>query len=161
MAELGDVEASLFEQVDAQMILLGGSCEFASRPIQPAGRGLPRKGRRSGVAFSLVTFLLAKQEKVTCCRATPDGFRHAFRRRENGALLKASKRPYALYRNAHPTSRIPPTMHTERIPVRITQTGQIMEVVVFDRRADHITVALGEGIYSVKCELTPATTAVG
>jgi hypothetical protein len=32
-------------------------------------------------------------------------------------------------------------MHTEKIPVRITQTGQIMEVVVFDKRADHITVA--------------------
>lgn len=46
-------------------------------------------------------------------------------------------------------------MHTEKIPVRITQTGQIMEVVVFDKRADHITVVLGEGIHSVKCELTP------
>jgi hypothetical protein len=65
-----EFEASVFEHVDAQMILMGGSCEFASRPIQPTGRGLP-EGRHSGVAFSLVTFLLAKQEKVTCCRATP------------------------------------------------------------------------------------------
>ncbi len=49
-------------------------------------------------------------------------------------------------------------MHTEKIPVRITQTGQTMEVVVFDKRADHITVVLGEGINSVKCELTPTRT---
>jgi hypothetical protein len=46
-------------------------------------------------------------------------------------------------------------MHTEKISVRITQTGQTMEVVVFDKRADHITVVLGEGMHSVKCELTP------
>jgi hypothetical protein len=49
-------------------------------------------------------------------------------------------------------------MHTEKIPVRITQTGQTMEVVVFDKRADHITVVLGEGMHSVKCELTPTRT---
>lgn len=46
-------------------------------------------------------------------------------------------------------------MHTEKITVRITQTGQTMEVVVYDKRADHIQVVLGEGIHSVKCELTP------
>jgi hypothetical protein len=46
-------------------------------------------------------------------------------------------------------------MHTEKIPVRITQTGQTMEVVVFDKRADHITVVLGEGMSSMKCELSP------
>jgi hypothetical protein len=49
-------------------------------------------------------------------------------------------------------------MHTEKISVRITQTGQTMEVVVFDKRADHITVVLGEGMHSVKCELTPNRT---
>jgi hypothetical protein len=49
-------------------------------------------------------------------------------------------------------------MHTEKISVRITQTGQTMEVVVFDKRADHITVVLGEGMHSVKCELTPTRT---
>jgi len=41
-------------------------------------------------------------------------------------------------------------MHTEKISVRITQTGQTMEVVVFDKRADHITVVLGEGMHSKK-----------
>jgi hypothetical protein len=30
--------------------------------------------RQTGVAFFLVTFSLAKQEKVTSCRATPGGF---------------------------------------------------------------------------------------
>ena len=30
------------------------------------------EGRCSGGAFSLVTLLLAKQKKVTCCRAAPD-----------------------------------------------------------------------------------------
>jgi len=49
-------------------------------------------------------------------------------------------------------------MHTEKIPVRITQTGQTMEVAVFDKRADHITVVLGEGMHSVKCVLTPTRT---
>jgi hypothetical protein len=49
-------------------------------------------------------------------------------------------------------------MHTEKIPVRITQTGQIMDVVVLDKRTDHITVVLGEGMHSVKCQLTPTRT---
>lgn len=46
-------------------------------------------------------------------------------------------------------------MHTEKITVRITQTGQTMEVVVYDKHADHIQVVLGEGVHSVKCELKP------
>lgn len=37
-------------------------------------------------------------------------------------------------------------MHTESIPVRVPQTGQTMEVGVFDKRDDHISVVLGEGI---------------
>jgi hypothetical protein len=50
-AELGDVEASVFEHVAAQMIFLGRSCEFASRPIQPAVRGLPRRAGTAGRSF--------------------------------------------------------------------------------------------------------------
>jgi hypothetical protein len=46
-------------------------------------------------------------------------------------------------------------MQSEKITVRITQTGQTMEVAVYDKRADHIQVILGEGIHSVKCDLTP------
>ena len=46
-------------------------------------------------------------------------------------------------------------MHTEKITVRITQTGQTMEVAVYDKRAERITVVLGDGVNSVKCDLTP------
>ncbi len=46
-------------------------------------------------------------------------------------------------------------MQTEKIKVRITQTGQNMDVVVYDKRVDHIQVVLGEGIHSVKCDLVP------
>jgi len=46
-------------------------------------------------------------------------------------------------------------MQNEKIEVRITQTGQTMQVAVYDKRADHIQVVLGEGINSVKCDLSP------
>ena len=46
-------------------------------------------------------------------------------------------------------------MNDEKIKLRVTETGQILEVVVFDKRADRIQVVLGEGIHSIKCELTP------
>jgi hypothetical protein len=46
-------------------------------------------------------------------------------------------------------------MVDEKIKVRITETGQPMEVVVLDKRADHIEVVLGAGVNSVKCQLTP------
>ena len=45
-------------------------------------------------------------------------------------------------------------MNTEKIKVR-TETGQLLEVVVLSKRANAIQVVLGEGIHSVKCELTP------
>ena len=46
-------------------------------------------------------------------------------------------------------------MDTERITVRVTQTGQTIDVVVFSKQADRIQVVLGEGIHNVRCELTP------
>ncbi|MEO8441463.1 MAG: hypothetical protein ABI547_03185 [Betaproteobacteria bacterium] len=49
-------------------------------------------------------------------------------------------------------------MNIERIKVRVTETGQTMEVVVFNKRAVAIQVVLGEGVHSVKCELTPTRT---
>jgi len=53
--ELGDVEASMSEHVAARAIFPGGSCEFASRPIQDADRGLPRhvfwRGSTAGPPF--------------------------------------------------------------------------------------------------------------
>ena len=45
-------------------------------------------------------------------------------------------------------------MNPEKITVR-TETGQTLDVVVLDKRADRIQVVLGEGIHNVKCELAP------
>jgi hypothetical protein len=45
-------------------------------------------------------------------------------------------------------------MDIEKIKVR-AETGQELEVVVLNKRADHITVVLGEGQHSVKCDLSP------
>ncbi len=46
-------------------------------------------------------------------------------------------------------------MNTEKIKVRVTETRQLMEVVVLDKRASSIQVVLGSGVHSVKCELKP------
>ena len=52
---------------------LSTQCEFRSPACLRTIEGTPQ-GRQTGVAFFLVTFSLAKQEKVTSCRATPGGF---------------------------------------------------------------------------------------
>ena len=46
-------------------------------------------------------------------------------------------------------------MSIEKIKVRVTQTGQTMDVVVFSKRAAQIEVVIGEGVHSVRCNLTP------
>ena len=46
-------------------------------------------------------------------------------------------------------------MNIEKITVRVTSTGQTMEVVVYSKRASGITVVLGEGVHNVRCDLTP------
>jgi hypothetical protein len=46
-------------------------------------------------------------------------------------------------------------MITERITVRVTESWQTLEVVVLDKRAERITVVIGEGIHNVKCDLIP------
>jgi K+/H+ antiporter YhaU regulatory subunit KhtT len=50
-------------------------------------------------------------------------------------------------------------MDIEKIKVR-TEAGQLLEVVVLNKRADHITVVLGEGPHSVKCDLSPTRNAL-
>jgi hypothetical protein len=45
-------------------------------------------------------------------------------------------------------------MDIEKIKVK-AESGQVLEVVVLNKRADHITVVLGEGQHSVKCDLSP------
>jgi hypothetical protein len=46
-------------------------------------------------------------------------------------------------------------MQTERIKVRLTSTGQEVEVSVFSKRPEAIEVVIGEGTHSVRCTLTP------
>ncbi|MDX1374553.1 MAG: hypothetical protein R3357_03255, partial [Burkholderiales bacterium] len=46
-------------------------------------------------------------------------------------------------------------MKEEKIQVRATKSGQLLEVVVLNKRLDLIQVVLGEGIHSVRCDLTP------
>src|SRR5258708_20362718 len=45
-------------------------------------------------------------------------------------------------------------MNIEKIKVT-TETGQTLEVVVLNKRAEHIEVVLGQGEHSVKCSLSP------
>jgi hypothetical protein len=52
-------------------------------------------------------------------------------------------------------------MIDEKIKVRVTETGQVLEVVVLNKRADHIQIVLGQGIHSVKCDLTPTRNGLG
>ena len=49
-------------------------------------------------------------------------------------------------------------MMNEKIKVKVTETGQTLEVVVFSKRADCIEVVIGEGVHNMKCTLTPTRT---
>lgn len=49
-------------------------------------------------------------------------------------------------------------MNDETIKVRVTESGENIEVVVLKKRADAIQVVLGKGIHSVPCELVPTRT---
>jgi len=49
-------------------------------------------------------------------------------------------------------------MNDETIKVRITESGQTLDVVVLNKRADRIEVVLGTGAHSVRCALTPTRT---
>lgn len=51
-------------------------------------------------------------------------------------------------------------MKTERIKVRATGSGQLLEVVVLTKRLDGIEVVLGEGVHSVRCTLAPTRNAL-
>jgi hypothetical protein len=43
----------------------------------------------------------------------------------------------------------------EKIQVRVTSSGQTLEVVVLHKRLEMIQIVLGEGVHSVRCNLTP------
>src|SRR5678809_538555 len=46
-------------------------------------------------------------------------------------------------------------MNIEKITVRVTESGKTMDVVLPSKHANRIQVVLGEGVHSVKCELSP------
>jgi hypothetical protein len=46
-------------------------------------------------------------------------------------------------------------MQDEKIQVRVTSSGQTLEVVVLSKRLDMIQVVLGEGVHNVRCDLMP------
>ncbi len=49
-------------------------------------------------------------------------------------------------------------MKDEKIKVRVTESGEHIEVVVLKKRADAIQVVLGKGVHSVPCDLLPTRT---
>jgi copper homeostasis protein CutC len=49
-------------------------------------------------------------------------------------------------------------MVEEKIRVRATASGQVLEVVVYSKRADRIEVVVGAGVHSVRCDLLPTRT---
>jgi len=46
-------------------------------------------------------------------------------------------------------------MNDEKITVRVTTTGQTLDVVVLSKRVEVIEIVLGEGAHSVRCQLYP------
>lgn len=48
-------------------------------------------------------------------------------------------------------------MKDEIIKVRATENGQIIDVMVYSKRADQIEVMIGSGEHSVKCQLIPTS----
>jgi len=46
-------------------------------------------------------------------------------------------------------------MTDEKIQIRVTSSGQTLEVVVLNKRLDVIQIVLGEGVHNVRCDLMP------
>lgn len=46
-------------------------------------------------------------------------------------------------------------MNDEKITVRVTSSGQTLDVVVLEKRLNVIQVVLGEGVHNVRCDLMP------
>ncbi|HEY5899493.1 MAG TPA: hypothetical protein VIV54_18150 [Burkholderiales bacterium] len=46
-------------------------------------------------------------------------------------------------------------MQNEKIKVKVTSSGQTLEVVVLNKNAEGIEVVLGEGVHNVRCQLRP------
>ena len=54
-----------------------------------------------------------------------------------------------------PTADPIATMNDEKIQVRVTSSGQLLDVVVLNKRLDNIQIVLGEGVHNVRCDLVP------
>ncbi|HWA12405.1 MAG TPA: hypothetical protein VHA15_04885 [Burkholderiales bacterium] len=52
-------------------------------------------------------------------------------------------------------------MVDEKIKLKVTETGQVLEVVVLSKRAERIQVVLGQGLHSVKVDLAPTRNGLG
>lgn len=52
-------------------------------------------------------------------------------------------------------------MTDEKIKLKVTETGQVLEVVVLNKRAERIQVVLGQGIHNVKVDLVPTRNGQG
>jgi hypothetical protein len=52
-------------------------------------------------------------------------------------------------------------MVEEKIKVKVTESGQVLDVVVLSKRADRIQVVLGQGMHSMKVDLTPTRNGLG
>jgi hypothetical protein len=46
-------------------------------------------------------------------------------------------------------------MNDEKIEIRVTSSGQKLQVVVLNKKLDMIEVVIGEGAHNVRCSLTP------
>ena len=46
-------------------------------------------------------------------------------------------------------------MHEEKIKIRVTASGQTLDVVVLNKHLDKIEIVLGEGVHNVRCNLVP------
>lgn len=51
--------------------------------------------------------------------------------------------------------RMEPCVNDEKIQVRVTSSGQTIDVVVLSKRLNVIQVVLGEGVHNVRCDLMP------
>jgi hypothetical protein len=46
-------------------------------------------------------------------------------------------------------------MDDEKIQIRVTSSGQTLQVVVLNKHLDRIQIVLGEGVHNVRCDLMP------
>ena len=46
-------------------------------------------------------------------------------------------------------------MQSEKIKVKVTSSGQTLDVTVLHKNAEGIEVVLGEGVHNVRCQLRP------